>query len=85
MYQIEEQLLVDFATHRVITAVKVVETRQGRFHLVVNVSWKDEECVLTNARHQPRTWANLNTLLRFIKQLHLSRVPITLVPYENTA
>lgn len=86
MHQIEEQLLVDFATHRVITAIKIVETKQGRFNLVVTISWKDDECILANARHQPRAWANLHTLIRFIKNLHIpSRVPINLVLYEEKA
>jgi hypothetical protein len=81
---IKEFLLVDFVTHRIMTAVTIVETKAGRFTLTVYVSWKDDAYQLANARHQPRTWANLNTLIRFLKPLHLSKVPMTLVLDEDT-
>ncbi|MGY0343570.1 hypothetical protein [Xylella fastidiosa] len=78
MNAIDEQELMDYATNGVISQFKIRETDEGRFCLVVTVSWKEGDCILTSARKTPRAWANVNTLANFLRDLNLPKVPINL-------
>jgi hypothetical protein len=78
MYAIDEHELMDYAANGVITQFKIHETDEGRFCLLLTVSWKEGDCILTSARKTPRIWANVNTLANFLRELNLPKVPIAL-------
>lgn len=78
MNAIDEQELMDYAANQVISQFKIRETDKGRFCLVIAVSWKEGDCILTSARKTPRIWANVNTLAKFLRGLNLPTVPILL-------
>ncbi len=79
MNAIDEHELLDYASNNVITELKVCETEEGRFSLVVAVNWREGDCVLTSARKLPRVWASLNTLVKYIKGFNRPAVPVHLV------
>ncbi|AOD16772.1 hypothetical protein BER93_19435 (plasmid) [Xanthomonas fragariae] len=78
MNAIDEQELMDYVANGVISQFKIRETDEERFCLVVTVSWKEGDCILTSARKTPRVWANVNTLANFLRGLNLPKVPINL-------
>ncbi|ENG0237326.1 MULTISPECIES: hypothetical protein [Burkholderia cepacia complex] len=78
MNAIDEQELMDYAANGVISHFKIRETDEGRFCLVLTVSWKEGECILTSARKTPRLWANVNTLAEYLRKLNQPKVPISL-------
>ncbi|MBL4571588.1 MAG: hypothetical protein JKY40_10505 [Gammaproteobacteria bacterium] len=42
--------------------------KRGHFRLVAKIKDNDVLYIITNARHQPRHWVQLNTLMEFIRQ-----------------
>ncbi len=57
---------------------RVEETEDGRFILVMTLTFKKGNYVLTSARKTPRYWPNLNTLVTFLKELNFPDAPISL-------
>lgn len=83
MHAIVEQELLDYASNNVLKAFTVRETAEGRFTLIVSVTWREGDCILTSARKNPRFWASLNTLTKYIKDLNKPDIPIQLVLYHQ--
>jgi hypothetical protein len=81
MHENSEQELLDYAANNVITVFKVCEAEEGRFRLVISVSWRHTDCVLASVRKRARVWANLNTLARYIRGLNRPTVPVHLCFY----
>jgi hypothetical protein len=79
MNAIDEHELLEYAANNVITVFKICETEEGRFSLVVNVNWREGDCILTSARKSPRLWASLNTLINYIKGFNRSALPVQIV------
>lgn len=78
MYAIDEQQLYEYAANKVITLIKIFETDDGNFSVVVTLSWREGDCILTSARKSPRTWASLNTLVKYLKGIDGSALPVQL-------
>lgn len=78
MHAIDEQQLHEYAANKVITLIKIQETEDSHFCLVVTLSWREGDCILTSARKSPRTWASLNTLVKYLKGIDGSALPIQL-------
>lgn len=63
---------------RGIDSFRIDETKDGRFILVMALTFKKGDYILTSARKTPRFWPNLNTLVAFIKELDFPDAPISL-------
>jgi hypothetical protein len=61
-----------------ISSLCIEEQPDGRFILVMKLTYKPNKCVLNTARRAVRAWPNLNSLVGFIKELPFDDVPITL-------
>ena len=63
---------------RGIDSFRIEETEDGRFILVMTLTFKKGDYLLTSARKTPRRWPNLNTLVAFLKELDFPDAPISL-------
>ncbi|MEX3614110.1 MAG: hypothetical protein VB141_10265 [Burkholderia gladioli] len=63
---------------RGIDSFRIEETEDGRFILVMTLTFKKGDFILTSARKTPRLWPNLNTLVAFLKELDFPDAPISL-------
>ena len=65
---------------RGIDSFLIEEMEDGRFILVMTLTFKKGDFILTSARKTPRLWPNLNTLIAFIKLLEFPDAPISIKP-----
>ena len=73
---------------RGIDSIIIEEAKEGGFFLVLDLTYKAKGTVLYTARGITKTWANLNTLVSYIKTLESPKTPIRVQllrgPNENT-
>lgn len=80
---IEEKELLAYAENEVIEHLTISEMENGRFCLFVKSTWRGDESLLLNARKKPRLWANVNTILDYIRPLIGSETPIKIVIHKG--
>lgn len=67
MDTIFERELDTAGANHAISALRIEELANGKFSLVAKLTWRPAEVTLVTDRKQVRGWANLNTLLRHIR------------------
>jgi hypothetical protein len=78
MHAIDEQQLNEYAANNVITLIKIKEVADNHFSLLVTLSWREGDCILTSARKSPRVWASLNTMAKYLKGINGAALPVQL-------
>lgn len=78
MHAIDEQQLIEYATNNAITIIKIKEVADSHYSLLVTLSWREGDCILTSARKSPRVWASLNTLAKYLKGINGADTPVQL-------
>lgn len=80
---IEEKELLAYAENKVIEHLTISEMENGRFCLLVKSTWRGDESLLLNARKKPRLWANVNTILDYLRPLIGSDTLIKIVIHKG--
>jgi hypothetical protein len=76
MNKVSEPQLREYDSAGVITAAKVVRTKNG-YVLVINVNWKGGDLTVYSQRNRPRAWQSVDRLIG-----HIIRVAPSIKHFE---
>ena len=62
MSTISEADLLDNARNHAIKRIEIVQGKNRKYQLIVNLIWKEGDLVVVTTRKKPREWVNLNRL-----------------------
>jgi hypothetical protein len=79
MNAINEAELTDFMKNKAIKRLTIVQSEEGKYRIVINLTWKEGDWNLVTTRGGPREWASLDRLIRHLSDKYESLPPITLV------
>jgi hypothetical protein len=78
MSTISEFDLIDCVRNKAVTKLNIIQDPNGKFRIVVNLTWKEGDFDLIPTRRKPREWASLDRLARHIQENHGAIPPISL-------
>lgn len=64
---ISEADMKDYVVNKAIKRMDFVQEPDGKYRIVVTLTWKPGQWVLVNARKRPRYWVSLDRLVRHIQ------------------
>lgn len=74
-YTINESELKDNLANGAVVALKLIEDHQGRFSILVKLSWKGGDIQLETQRKKVKKWSSLDRLVKHINA-HYKNVPL---------
>lgn len=85
MNAITESELEDAGRNKAIKQLHIVQKQNGKFEIVVNLTWKDGDLTLVSQRKHIREWANLQRLYRHIQEKYgeVPAICLKLLPKEK--
>ncbi len=66
MNAVSEAEVADFVRNKAVKRMSIIQNEDGKYRIVVILTWKPGEWLLVNARKQPRKWVSLDRLARHI-------------------
>ena len=66
MNAVSEAEVADFIRNKAVKRMNIIQTDDGKYRIVVTLTWKTGDWNLVNARRHPRKWASLDRLSRHI-------------------
>jgi hypothetical protein len=78
MSTISESDLIDCVRNKAVKKLHIIQDPNGKFRIVVNLTWKEGDFDLITTRRKPREWASLDRLARHIQENYGVIPPITL-------
>jgi hypothetical protein len=75
MRTIREAELVDFIKNGAVQRLRIIETQNGTYQVVINLNWKEGDWNLVTAREHPREWASLDRLARHVRDKYQGVLP----------
>lgn len=67
--------VADFIQNKAVKRMSIIQTEDGKYRIVVILTWKPGEWHLVNARKHPRKWASLDRLARHIVSTYGAELP----------
>jgi hypothetical protein len=85
MSTISESEIEDAGRNNVIKKLHIVQQPNGKFGLVVSLTWKAGEFTLITQRKNVREWASLDRLSHHIQEIYgpVPSISLTLLPREE--
>ena len=77
MKMVSEADLRDFFRNKAVKRMYIIQGANGRYQIVVTLTWKPGDWHLMNAKKKPRQWASLDRLARHIANEYGSDQPPT--------
>lgn len=85
MNTISEAELTDFVKNKAVKWLDIVQVENGKYQIVITLTWKKGDWRLVTTRGNPREWASLDRLTRHIKEKYDGAIPsISLVLFSNS-
>ena len=82
MSTISEADLLDNAHNNAIKRIQIVQSKNLKYQLIVNLIWKEGDLVVVTARKKPREWVNLHRLALHMIENYGNIPVITLTFYQ---
>lgn len=70
MGTIYEADLEDAGRNKAIRKLQIVQQQNGKYEIVVNLTWKDGDYTLVTQRKNVREWASLDRLVEHIRDCY---------------
>lgn len=84
MNAISEADLTDFIRNKAVKRMHIIQGANGRYRIIVTLTWKPGDWNLVNAKKNPRQWASLDRLTRHILNEYGGDLPpINLILYSE--
>lgn len=77
-HTISEKELVNNSLNNAIQSLKIVQTKEGKYQLLITLTWKKGEHILKTQRNKVREWTSLDRLVRHINKDYGS-IPLILI------
>lgn len=66
--RLTETAFIEYAENKAVEALSIIQTEQGRYVLVVKLTWKDGLSVLETTRNTIREWIDFDRLAKHISE-----------------
>tara|TARA_R110001583_G_scaffold117430_1_gene268529 strand:+ start:212 stop:589 length:378 start_codon:yes stop_codon:yes gene_type:complete len=66
--RVTEVAFADFAKNKAVKDLFIIQTEEGRYILLTNLSWKDSLSVIETARGDIKEWASDSRLAKHLKE-----------------
>ena len=73
---ISEAELSDAAENHAVKTLSVVQSKAGKYRIVINLTWKEGDWNLSTTRGNAREWASLDTLVRHLRERYIGKIPV---------
>jgi hypothetical protein len=85
MNTISESELEDAGRNKAIKKLHIVQQQNGKFGIVVNLTWKEGDFTLVTQRKNVREWASLDRLSHHIQDNYgaVPSISLTLLPKQE--
>ena len=75
MNTVSEAELADFVKNKAVKRLHIVQSENGRFQIVITLTWKEGDWILVTTRGKAREWASLDRLTRHIREKYDGVLP----------
>lgn len=75
MNHITEADLKDMVGNNAVKQMTIQQTKDRKYTVMVNLTWKSGDIVLFSTRNAPREWASLDRLLTHIQNNYGNKIP----------
>ena len=82
MNTLSESELQDFMLNKAVKRLNIVQTKSGKYQIIVNLTWKEGDWNLLTTRKTIREWASLDRLARHIRENYGIPPSISLSLYQ---
>lgn len=80
---VSERELVNSSLNNAIQSLKIVQTKESKYQLLITLTWKKGEHILKTQRNKTREWTSLDRLVRHINKNYGS-IPLILIQLWDT-
>jgi hypothetical protein len=79
---ITERELIDNTVNNAVQILKIAQTKDDKFRLIINLKWKKGEFYLETQRKTIREWSSLDRLVQHIN-LNYGSIPLIILNLRN--